>query len=107
MKLRLFYFGIGILYRKFMFVLLLDFVFFLFIRIEKSECLGNLFVCIFKRGNFYVCKGNLCIYIKDVFFDGNYNFFLYVWFEIFCVCIELMEIFYCNYFGVVEYFMDL
>lgn len=106
-KPRSFHLGIGISHRKPTSASLLDFAPFLFTRIEKSECLGNLLVCISKRGNFHVCKGNSCIYTKDVPFDGNHNFPLYVWFEIFRVRIELMETLYCNHSGAVEYPMDL
>lgn len=106
-KPRSFHLGIGISHRKPTSASLLDFAPFLFTRIEKSECLGNLLVCISKRGNFHVCKGNSCVYTKDVPFDGNHNFPLYVWFEIFRVRIELMETLYCNHSGAVEYPMDL
>lgn len=46
----LFYLGIGILYKKLIFSVLLEFVFLVYIIIENDECLGEMFVCIFKLG---------------------------------------------------------
>lgn len=103
-KLNLFYLGIGILEKKLKFGLLLDIVFFLFKKLEKDECLGEFFVCIFKKGKFYLCRGDLCIYSKVLFIEMNFELLMYVCFEIFCVQIELMDIFYCEYLEVVENF---
>lgn len=46
----LFYLGIGILYKRLIFSIFLEFVFLVYIIIENGECLGELFVCFFKLG---------------------------------------------------------
>lgn len=83
--LNLFYFCVGLINKRLLLNLVLDFFFFLCIKIEKDECLGDLFVCIFRRGYFYVCKDEFCIDIKVFFLGMDFKLFMYVCFEIFCV----------------------
>lgn len=75
----------------------LDFSPSLCITIEKDECLGDLFVCISRRGHFHVCKDESCIDTKALPPGMDPKLPMYVCFEIFRVRIELMGTFYCKH----------
>lgn len=84
----------------------LDFSPSLCIKIEKDECLGDLFVCISRRGHFHVCKDESCIDTKAIPPGMDPKLPMYVCFEIFRVRIELMGTLYCKHSDAMQYPKD-
>lgn len=101
-----FHLRVGLTHKKPLSSSILDFSPFLCIKIEKGECLGDLFVCISRRGHFHVYKGEFCIDTKALPPGMDPKLPMYVCFEIFRVRIELMKTFYCEHSDAMQFPKD-
>lgn len=68
--------------------------------------MGDLFVCISRRGHFHVCKDESCIDTKAIPPGMDPKLPMYVCFEIFRVRIELMGTLYCKHSDAMQYPKD-